>query len=435
MEKNSNVVLMNCGFSGENVDFSSLPASGCFRQQESKTAQPQSERESPQLPGYDLKNRAPAELGAVSTCLAVSTKHRHSVRIWKPALVGLAILPLLAVLLRHGDSNSTQSGEGKTIPITSQQVSVAAPMFHATSRGEQSIESIAPALAAVEAVTDPDLRGEALERAAESISLADLRAVLDSLVPLENDTASQLRELLTRRWADADSPAAAAWVAQLPEGVARNDALQQVAIAWADHDLPGAVDWLRKLPDGETKQAAMLSTAYEAARTEPLTAVELARALPATRERDELVVHALNQWAVTDFAAAAAWAAQVTEPKLRQQLLAAVAVASAEQDAAKAATFVARSLTPGAAQDAAAVSVVNRWAQQSPRDAARWVSQFPDTPLRSTAEQGLVTLWTARDASGTATWLNELPAGTLRSAGMDAYAQALARGPEIQLEP
>src|SRR5262245_54486116 len=117
VDENSGVVLMNCGFSGENVDFRSPRASDCFRLPKSKTEQPQSERESPQLPVDDFESHAPGELDAVSSFVAVSTKPR---RTRKYPLVGLAVLPLLFVLLRHADSSLTQSGQGKTTPITSQ---------------------------------------------------------------------------------------------------------------------------------------------------------------------------------------------------------------------------------------------------------------------------------------------------------------------------
>jgi hypothetical protein len=427
---------MNCGFSAEDVDFRSAAyAKDCRHPHASKTGQRQSERGSLQLPGDHSEN--PGEPDKFSVLLTSSSKHRRWLRIWKHPRAGLAALLLLAVVLRYAAGNSTQSRKDQTAPITSQQGSEAALSIRTARAAQpvQTVESIADSLAAIEAETDPDQRSEALERTAESISDKDLRAVLHRLVPLEGAGASELRQLLVRRWAETDAPAAAVWVAQLPEGAARHETLQQVAIAWANTDLTAAISWLYGLPDGDSKQAALLNTAYEAARAEPLIAVELARTLLATRERDDLIVHALSQWAATDFAGAADWAVQVADPSLRRQLLAAVAVASAEHDAPGAATFISKALEGGAVQDGAVVAIVNRWAQQSPRDAAQWVAQFPDTPSRHTAEQGVVTLWTAQDASGAATWLNELPPGTLRNVGLAAHAQALARGTEIQLDP
>jgi hypothetical protein len=281
-------------------------------------------------------------------------------------------------------------------------------------------------LAAVEAEPDPDRRSEVLERVAQSVSDAGLPVMLDALARDSSPAAADLRQLLVRRWAESDAPAAAAWTAQLPDGLVRRAALEQVAIAWANSDLPAATAWIQAMPAGDSEQVAALSLGYEAARSEPVTALAVASALPPGPQRDDLLVHAVSQWATADSATAADWAAKVSDANLRQRLLAAIAVASAETDGATAATFAVQSLGAGDEQDRAVVSIVQRWAQNSPSAAASWVAQWPDTPFREAATQNLVALWTAQDSPAAAAWLGELPEGALRTSGFSAYSQALA---------
>ena len=147
--------------------------------------------------------------------------------------------------------------------------------------------------------------------------------------------AAELCQLLVRRWAEGDAPAAATWTSRLPESPVRRAALEQVAIAWANTDLPAATGWVQALPEGDSKQAATLDLAYEAARTEPVTALVTGEHISARR------VSAMICWFTpsangrgTNSTTAAAWATKVLDPSLRQRLVAAVAVASAEQDGA-----------------------------------------------------------------------------------------------------
>ena len=75
--------------------------------------------------------------------------------------------------------------EGKPASAESQQISRAAHARRAASPALRATQPAQPIhailLAAVEAETDPDRRSEALERAVESVSDADLPAMLDSL--------------------------------------------------------------------------------------------------------------------------------------------------------------------------------------------------------------------------------------------------------------
>ncbi len=273
--------------------------------------------------------------------------------------------------------------------------------------------------AAQEAAPQPS--EEEIELALGNIADAEIPATLENLLHQPGPTARELRQLLMRRWAERDVAAAAAWATQLPEGDARNQVLEQVAIVWANSDLTDATVWLQNLPDGESKYLATLSTAYEATRTDPVAALELASKLLASPERDELLAHAIRQWATENFATASDWAAKIPDTTLRQEMQAAVAVAGADENAA-AAALIASSLAPGETQGRAAVAITQRWTQSAPQDAAAWISQFPDMPVRDAAVENLVGLWAQHDSAATVNWLSTLPSGSLRTAAIKSLA-------------
>ena len=135
-----------------------------------------------------------------------------------------------------------------------------------STQPSQGVEAVL--LAAVEGETEPDRRSEALESTAGSVSDADLPAMLDSLVRDARPVAAELCQLLVRRWAEADAPAAAAWAAQLSQSPVYRTALEQVAIAWANTDLAAATSWVEALPDGgsEPRLRSRAERAGEGAR-------------------------------------------------------------------------------------------------------------------------------------------------------------------------
>jgi hypothetical protein len=353
----------------------------------------------------------------------------------KTLAFGLAMLPVLLALtltLPRPGTGPHPVPQSEAAVVLSQQ-DARSPRarrvaYHATLATQPSRPIDAGFLAAVEAEPDLDRKSEALDRVVQSVSDADLPAVLDALASDPSPVAADLRQLLVRRWAERDAPAAAAWTAGLPEDSARRAALEQVAIAWANTDLPAATAWVQAMPAGASKEVVALSLGYEASRSEPITALVVASALPPGPQRDDLLVHAVSQWAAGDSAVAADWAAEVPNVSLRERLLAAVAVSSAEKDGAAAATLAANTLGAGDEQDRAVVSIVQRWAQNSPYATASWIAQWPDTSARDAATQNLLALWTVQDTQAAATWLYELPEGALRNIGLSAYSRALADG-------
>jgi len=290
--------------------------------------------------------------------------------------------------------------------------------------------SLTSLFAALDTETDPDEKPKSLERLAESLPESELPAILDALAETDSHDASELRQILVRRWAESNLSAAAEWASRLPAGPADADAVVQVALAWADHDLSSALGWVTALAEGEGKQAALASVAYEAARTDPVAALNAAHTLPPSTERDLLLAFAASQWAASDPSAAILWVANLPDAVLREKMLAAVAIGSAEADGLTAVQLATQGLHASEEQERAAVAILQRWVQISPPAAASWLNQFPDVPLRQLAVRALVGVWATQDSRAAAAWLESLSEGSLRQSGLTAYAQTIASHPQ-----
>jgi hypothetical protein len=380
----------------------------------------------PMFPGFPKKSFDIDFTSKAQLCFtSLVYEHMKVISALGPLMLSL----LLVVALDSTPTSPNLLPEGEVASAQSQQHSNAADGGRAAphalwvTQQSQTVDTIF--IEAIEAETDFDHRSEELEHIVESVADDDVPARLDSLTREGSPATAELRQLLVRRWAESDAPAAAAWTSQLSESAFCSAALKQVAIAWANSDLSAATGWVHTLPEGDSKQSATIDLAYEAARTDPIAALELAGALPRTRERDDLLVLAVSQWAVIDPSPAAAWAMNVLDSSLRQHLIAAVAIASAGQDGAGAAALAASALEAGDEQEHAAVSIVQRWTQNFPQAAASWVSQFPDIPSRTAAVQNLLALWIDQDAQAAGRWLCALPVGSLRDVGMTTYARAM----------
>jgi hypothetical protein len=248
-------------------------------------------------------------------------------------------------------------------------------------------------LAMIEQEHDDLERERKMQNWIDGMILADMPAALEFLKQHNSSELCQNLEVrLTRRWAEADPAAAAAWAQQMPAGRARSEALNGVAIAWANVDASEAIQWVRQWPEGEERQNGLASVAYEVARTDPIEAMNLAVNLPSNQSRDDLINFTAAQWAASTPAVAAEWAQQIPDQGLRVQVLGKIATEWGEEDPVKAATM-ALTLPPGKIQDDVVISIVERWVQKDPLAARSWVEQFPEGSLRETAIDNLTKLW------------------------------------------
>ncbi len=254
----------------------------------------------------------------------------------------------------------------------------------------RAAREVAGALAELSAQKNSVGRERALRLLARSVVGARRQCWLEALSRGEpSGDAVDLAQVLIRRWGEGDSRAAAAWVAQLPDGELAVAACQQIASVWGERDHESAATWARELPAGERRAAALTSVAYEAVRMAPLAALQLTAELPAGDARDELVLHCVRQWVSADPAAAVAWSGAIEDEGLRCRALSAAATEWGAQDPAGAMQLALDSIAPGEAQDRTVVGIVQRWAQDDRAGAEAWVEALPEGRLRDDARRSL----------------------------------------------
>jgi hypothetical protein len=244
-----------------------------------------------------------------------------------------------------------------------------------------------------DSLEDAVQRSEAFEQFVAGIGSDDRIKALEYL--LDGDAAdgrAELVALLMRSWVEQNPREASEWIARQPENALTRETACQAGTVWANADLPAATAWVKSLPAGDTRIAVQTSIAYEAARTDFSAAIEMAAELPDGHMRDALLKQCVRQWVVTDGPAAFAWAREISSTTLRQQLLAAIAVDWAESDPHAAASAAVAELAPGEQRDGCIIGIVQRWSQKEPGPAAEWIGLFPDGTLREIALEHLTQL-------------------------------------------
>jgi hypothetical protein len=117
-----------------------------------------------------------------------------------------------------------------------------------------------------------------------------------------------LSEWIVQRWiGNEGSPSeVAAWATALPGGPLREAAVSEVGRLWPAHDSMAASAWLASLPAGEGKDNAVQALVGKISSESPADAFEWARTMGNPSLRYETVMTTLREWAEKDSAAAQA---------------------------------------------------------------------------------------------------------------------------------
>lgn len=111
-------------------------------------------------------------------------------------------------------------------------------------------------------LNDPVLREQLL--GSVMVGYADIDPVAASACVIQSVSPGEVLDQsvagITWAWAMRDPLAAAAWVAQFPEGQTRQMALENLMNVWGNHDPTAALTWIESLPEGslQTKAASDL---------------------------------------------------------------------------------------------------------------------------------------------------------------------------------
>ncbi|MCB1098232.1 MAG: hypothetical protein KDN22_21855 [Verrucomicrobiae bacterium] len=212
-------------------------------------------------------------------------------------------------------------------------------------------------------------------------------ANLPEATELRDDRLAQLMEV----WVEQNPNDAADWASTLPNGIFRDEALQELGAAWAISDAAAAAQWAKQsLAAGQLLPASALLSAW--GRNDPDNAAKWLSDL-SDSEETEIDADTLSRltgaltyaWASTEPEAAAKWVAAQEDPGVRSRAIVNLAAGWAEHDPGALATWLQTNVPPDASEaQAAYVALASQWADSQPEVAGQWAAALPSGELRDT---------------------------------------------------
>ncbi|HEX2749943.1 MAG TPA: hypothetical protein VHM91_18180 [Verrucomicrobiales bacterium] len=111
---------------------------------------------------------------------------------------------------------------------------------------------------------------------------------------------------VARDWFSQDTAAATTWAMHLPEGDARESAVQAIVEAWTSLDSMAASQWVQQLPPGRSRDFAAQRLSEGIAQSDPESAFTWAASIGDDSKRDDAVRRAVQTWGSIDESAAVA---------------------------------------------------------------------------------------------------------------------------------
>lgn len=213
----------------------------------------------------------------------------------------------------------------------------------------------------------------------------------DSTAPRENAgswrTESEAWNVIVRL--TMEDPAAAVHCYEKVGPFVRGVLLSQSAPAWFQKQPDQAMQWLASLPAGEVKVDALTGMlgAFDGLSAEAMA--DWAQRLPAGPLTEALVRKAAGSTALTD-PVEAMEKLPYTDPALRRAAEDEIVRQWAAKDPARALDWLAASPGLPATAPASCQPLVERWADYEPGAASAWTAALPPGPVREAAVQGLV---------------------------------------------
>lgn len=163
--------------------------------------------------------------------------------------------------------------------------------------------------------TDPELKGQFFDaigrQQMKETGVAATRKWIDGLLATGNVDANSLAgtvEQVADQMAKEDPKGTAEWAMSLPEGRARENALEESIRAWARIDPTATSEYLAAMPASEAKDSAVQDFARVIVSEDPKSAVTWAASISDPERRERAMVRTAQEWFESDAAAASAWA-------------------------------------------------------------------------------------------------------------------------------
>lgn len=173
--------------------------------------------------------------------------------------------------------------------------------------------NMASEMAAAE--TDPELKGQFYDaigrQQMKDAGIEATRKWIDEMIASGNVDPGLLAgtvEQVADRMANDNPKGVIDWAMALPEGRARENALEEGISAWARVDPTATSEYLAAMPASEAKDGAVQDFARVIVREDPKSAVTWAASISDPERRERALVRTAQEWHQQDAAAASAWA-------------------------------------------------------------------------------------------------------------------------------
>lgn len=249
------------------------------------------------------------------------------------------------------------------------------------------------------------------------IAQDNLQLALDEALKSPNAQArAQLISNILQQAAATDPVGAAAYLDQVQDPRARQEASRHLASVWIGQDPDAALEWILAQDERTTKAllqesvANLVNSDVDAARrilprldanTQTTVRRFIAQHLATNRSSGEALEFISQFQGQPDF------------DNLRASVISGVM-----QSDPSAARQMADQLADSEARDRIYAQLVRRRAETDPIEAARWIATMKDEKLRANATAGVAVQWYARDPGSAMTWVSDMPAGALRDSAV-----------------
>lgn len=274
-----------------------------------------------------------------------------------------------------------------------------------------------------------DLRGRANAAVAQNLAEKDLGAALERVKQIPQGMARReaLNGILYSDALRSNPKKALEYLDEIPTGAERGNFLNVLANSWSQQEPEEAFEWAKSLPRKSDREKAFAGMAHLMVESEPRMAADYLASLPENEGREHLS-NLARQWAMNDLESAREWWEGLPEGEARNRVGADMIASWASLDPVEAARYVAE-LPAGKSQNEAALRVVTEWANHDARSAAAWVEAFPDRELQASAAESLMSRWAQLDPDSARNWLEKLPEGRGRDQAAMTYSSHLHEDP------
>jgi hypothetical protein len=244
---------------------------------------------------------------------------------------------------------------------------------------------------------------------------------------LDNLTDPSIRgaaiDTIATNWSNTDPNAALAWAQNLPDTESAS-AFNSIVAIWLKSDPAAAATYVQNSPD----QAAFLSTdpalAQTLAASNPQAALDFAYSLPDGEAKNQALNNVLVSMAPLDFTDAWTDAAALPVADNPVGIMTNLVGTLANKDPAQAAGLIAQ-FPAGAAQDSVTSTVAAIWVSQDPQAFTVWLTSLQPGDVRDTAIAALVSSsQAAKNPAGVLEWVNTVSNPQIKAALLQQLALA-----------